>query len=296
MMWRMHAHSPLSLPWDAGMADALAGVMAHVGTEAFDANLMAWLARCLTFDSCGVIEFFTDRPPHRRLHRFDKARRKAPEDAYVQGPYVLDPIYQLYQGGAANGLYPLRHIAPDDFEASEYFKVFYSRTDVGDDVSLLHRKPDGSAVMVFLERREQAPAFSQADLLALGLVEPVVHALLAQHEAHRRLKPASHDEALAHAKVQAALADFGSSHLTDREREVLFYMISGYSSALTAEKLAVAEGTVKNHRKAIHRKLDVGSQAELFALFLQCIPYAQPGKTVDPLLAYHSKPEHKPID
>jgi hypothetical protein len=47
---------------------------------------------------------------------------------------------------------------------------------------------------------------------------------------------------------------------------------------------------VKNHRKAIHRKLDVGSQAELFALFLQCIPYAQPGNTVDPLLAYQSKP------
>jgi len=296
MMWRMHAHSPLSLPWDAGMADALAGVMAHVGTEAFDANLMAWLARCLSFDSCGVIEFFTDRPPHRRLHRFDKARRKAPEDAYEQGPYVLDPVYQLYQGGAGNGLYPLRRIAPDDFETSEYFNVFHSRTDVGDEVSLLHRRPDGGAVMVFLERREQAPAFSHADLLALGLVEPVVHALLAQHEAHRRLKPASHDEALAHAKLQAALADFGSSHLTDREREVLFYMMSGYSSALTAEKLAVAEGTVKNHRKAIHRKLDVGSQAELFALFLQCIPYAQPGKTVDPLLAYHSKPAHKPIE
>lgn len=296
MICNMHAHSPLSLPWDAGMAEALAGVMAQVGNEAFDDSLMAWLARCLNFDSCGVIEFFTDRPPYRRLHRFDKTRRKAPEDAYVQGPYVLDPIYQLFQGGATNGLYPLSRIAPDDFEASEYFKVFYSRTDVGDDVSLLHRRPDGSAVMLFLERKEQAPAFSQADLLALELVEPVVHALLTQHEAHRRLKPASLDETLAHAKVQAALASFGSSQLTVREREVLFYMISGYSSALTAEKLAVAEGTVKNHRKAIHRKLDVGSQAELFALFLQCIPYAQPGKTVDPLLAYQSKPAHRSVE
>jgi DNA-binding CsgD family transcriptional regulator len=295
MMSRMHDRSPLSVPLDAGMADELAGVIAHVGTEAFDTSLMAWLARCLRFDSCGVTEFFNDRPPHCRLHRFDRGRRRAPEDAYVHGPYVLDPIYQLYQGGAGNGLYPLRRIAPDDFEASEYFKVFYSRTDVGDDVSLLHRRPDGSAVMVFLERREQAPAFSQADLFALELVEPVLHALLAQHETHRQLKPASHDEALAHAKVQAALADFGSAHLTDREREVLFYMISGYSSALTAEKLAVAEGTVKNHRKAIHRKLDVGSQAELFALFLQCIPYAQPGKAVDPLMAYQSKPANRPV-
>jgi DNA-binding CsgD family transcriptional regulator len=272
------------------MSGALAAVVTAVGTEGFDASLLGWLSRCLHFDSCGVMEYSADRPPHRRLHRFEPARRSVPEDAYVNGPYVLDPIYQLYQAGAASGLYPLRHIAPDDFEASEYFKVFYSRTDVGDDVSLLHRRQDGSAVVVFLERREKAAAFSPADLVALGLVEPVVQALLAQHDAHRRLKPASHDETLAHAKVQATLADFGRSQLTDREREVLYFMISGYSAALTANRLAVAEGTVKNHRKAIHRKLDVGSQAELFALFLQCIPYAQPGKGADPLLVYQSKP------
>ena len=39
-------------------------------------------------------------------------------------------------------------------------------------------------------------------------------------------------------------------------RQVLFYMISGYSLALTAQRLNTTEGTIK-----IHRKLDASSQA-----------------------------------
>jgi hypothetical protein len=46
------------------------------------------------------------------------------------------------------------------------------------------------------------------------------------------------------------------------------------------------EGTIKIQRKSIHRKLEIVSQAELFALFIRCIPYAEPGKQRDPLEAY----------
>ncbi|HAT43389.1 MAG TPA: hypothetical protein DCS87_16900, partial [Rheinheimera sp.] len=56
--------------------------------------------------------------------------------------------------------------------------------------------------------------------------------------------------------------------------------------ALTAEKLQTSEGTVKIHRKNIYRKLDIGSQAELFSLFINCIPFAQPGVGDDPLALY----------
>jgi DNA-binding CsgD family transcriptional regulator len=78
--------------------------------------------------------------------------------------------------------------------------------------------------------------------------------------------------------------------LTERERQILFHMLGGYSSALTASRLGVAEGTVKNHRKAVHRKLDVGSQAELFSLFINCIPYASADGDIDPLSIYQSHP------
>jgi DNA-binding CsgD family transcriptional regulator len=95
---------------------------------------------------------------------------------------------------------------------------------------------------------------------------------------------------LTHRKVQSTIENFASSLLTKREREVLFYMISGYSSALTAQRLHTSEGTIKIHRKSIHRKLDIGSQAELFSLFINCIPFAAPDGATDPLQTYQSAP------
>ena len=68
-------------------------------------------------------------------------------------------------------------------------------------------------------------------------------------------------------------------------------MISGYSSALTAQRLSTTEGTIKIHRKNIYRKLEIGSQAELFSLFINCIPFAMPeAASVDPLKTYQSAP------
>jgi len=82
-----------------------------------------------------------------------------------------------------------------------------------------------------------------------------------------------------------------SARLTPRERDVLWYLLRGYSSALTAEKLQTSDGTVKIHRKNIYRKLEIGSQAELFSLFINCIPFARPGLPEDPLHSYQQAQE-----
>lgn len=97
---------------------------------------------------------------------------------------------------------------------------------------------------------------------------------------------AAEADRLVHRRVQATMANFGSSLLTRREREVVFYMLSGYSSEQTAERLKTAEGTIRNQRKSIHRKLETGSQAELFPLFIQCIAYADPDSDADPLVRF----------
>lgn len=79
--------------------------------------------------------------------------------------------------------------------------------------------------------------------------------------------------------------------LTAREHVVLRYLLLGYSSQLIGERLGIAEGTVKIHRWSIHQKLDITSQAELLALFVQCIPMADPQGHVDPLVAFHARRE-----
>jgi hypothetical protein len=44
--------------------------------------------------------------------------------------------------------------------------------------------------------------------------------------------------------------------------------------------------TIRRHRKSIYKKLDVNSQADLFALFINAIPYVAQAKGEDPLKIY----------
>jgi len=66
---------------------------------------------------------------------------------------------------------------------------------------------------------------------------------------------------------RAATASNGSSHdtLTPREREIVLALSNGQRVGAIAEKLGVSEHTVRNHLKAVYRKLDVHSQVELLS-------------------------------
>ncbi|WP_222422688.1 helix-turn-helix domain-containing protein [Rheinheimera sediminis] len=45
-------------------------------------------------------------------------------------------------------------------------------------------------------------------------------------------------------------------------------LLQGFDSEDIAQQLNIAVGTVKNHRKKIYAKLQIGSLSELFQLFL----------------------------
>jgi DNA-binding CsgD family transcriptional regulator len=72
----------------------------------------------------------------------------------------------------------------------------------------------------------------------------------------------------ADAALRRAFAAFGRHRLTPREGEVVALVLRGHSSEAIAGALRIAPGTVKIHRKNIYAKLGIGSQAELFSMFL----------------------------
>ena len=53
--------------------------------------------------------------------------------------------------------------------------------------------------------------------------------------------------------------------LTPREREIVAALSTGQRVGAIAERLGVSEHTVRNHLKAVYRKLDVHSQVELLS-------------------------------
>ena len=58
-------------------------------------------------------------------------------------------------------------------------------------------------------------------------------------------------------------------HLTAREREVLTLLASGFTNAQLADRLTVAESTVKSHVKHILHKLGAGNRAAAIAYYLR---------------------------
>ncbi len=280
----------LCLPLGEELVAALARMTATIGTADWFDAVLDLLGTVCAIDSGGAMVYHREQRPRRILHRFNPQERALPEDAYLSGPYVLDPHYQLFAAGCPNGAHLLRDIAPDDFFQSEYYRVFYSQIGLSDSIELLWRINADSALNIFIERSIRHPKFQEADMLAITMVVPLVFASAAKHHELTAAALRRDSDNLTHRKVQSTIENFASSLLTQRERQVLFYMLSGFSSSLTAERLKTTEGTIKIHRKNIHRKLDIGSQAELFSLFINCIPFALPESPVDPLETYQSAP------
>lgn len=283
-------NSPLCLPLNAPLVAALARMTAAIGSADWYDAVLNLLGTVCAVDSGGAMVYHREQRPRRILHRFDPSERALPEDAYLSGPYVLDPHYQLFAAGGPNGVHRLTDIAPDDFFQSEYYRVFYSQIGLSDSIELLWRIDSDSALNVFIERSIRHPKFQDADMVAINTLLPVIFASAARHHELTAAASRRDTDNLTHRKVQSTIENFASSLLTQRERQVLFYLISGYSSALTAQRLATTEGTIKIHRRNIYRKLDIGSQAELFSLFINCIPFALPDAPKDPLETYQTAP------
>jgi DNA-binding CsgD family transcriptional regulator len=263
----------------------LSALAAQVGLTGFYPAAVAFLASLIDADASVAFLYSVDERPRYLAVKAEAAvRRGARDTAYLDGPYVLDPVYQMFQRGQADGAYPMASYLPGDFYDSEFYRCFFRNTHLVDTVDVLWRIDGGSAIAFCLGREEGTPPFGDADVALVQHILPLLFALMKRH--HQLAAPPKPDEAdrLVHRKVQATMTNFGASLLTKREREVVFYMLCGYSSEQTAERLRSAEGTVRNQRKSIHRKLETGSQAELFSLFIQCIPFADPDSGADPLV------------
>ena len=276
-----------ALALDAEGVDHLCAITDGVGRPDFYGAVVAFLRSLIDAEVGIALQYSIDkRPQYVTIQAAAALRRGAREAVYIDGPYVLDPVYQMFQRGQADGAYPMSAYVPDDFYRSEFYQCFFRNTRLVDTIDVLWRIDARSSMALCLGREEGTPPFAEAELALVRHVLPLLFSAMRRH--HEIAVPAPHDEddRLVHRKVESTMANFGSSLLTRREREVVFYMLSGYSSEQTAERLNTAEGTIRNQRKSIHRKLETGSQAELFSLFIQCIPFAEPDTEVDPLVRF----------
>jgi DNA-binding CsgD family transcriptional regulator len=208
-----------------------------------------------------------------------------PNDAagreYAAGPYLLDPYYEAFRK-SRHGCFRFRDLAPDRTRLSEDFLAHYRRYDIGDEIGLILAMDQGRGGHVSLTRRRGRPMFARADCQWLSATAPLVETAMRQRDAGISNEPKARDIRL-HDGLNRALNNFGRSVLTEREVDVVRWLLRGYPAKAIARQLAISPETVRNHLKNIYPKLKIGSHAELFALFFRAIQAGSGSHDSDPL-------------
>lgn len=253
--------------------EQIARVIEAEGTPRFPVILVEALRQIVSFDYSVFFAYKGRERPICVYDTFTPEQRIVFVTDYQEGPYLLDPFYQSCEEGVDPGLYRLRDIAPDRFYHSEYFRSYYRRTGLAEEIAFLVALPHGMMLTISLMRAGTSTAFNERDMNKLRRIEPVIQISAAKHwrslghvnENGIKRKNAAPPIDL---QVASAFDNFGDGVLTPRERDVVRMVLRGHSSDSIGRHLNITTGTVKIHRKNSYAKLGISSQSELFSHFI----------------------------
>lgn len=244
-----------------------------IGTEHFSQTLSNTLKKIAPFDYTVVFGYFGAARPMDLFDDFPRGKRKIFVEDYQEGPYLLDPFFLACGSQVASGLYRIRDLAPDRFFQGEYFRSYYIRTGLAEEIGYLIEMPAKAIVVVSLMRSKRA--FSAKELRLFREFWPVVRAAC-QHQwgdlatqFGKAAEQSSHESM--HHSIELAFTNFGSGILTPREREVVEFTLKGHSADAVGRILRISPGTVRIHRRNLYSKLQIRSQGELFSKFIDTL-------------------------
>jgi len=253
--------------------DQLAMVVRAQGTSTYPQTLVTALRHVVPFDFSVWFVYGRGERPVCPFDTFTPEQRIVFVEDYQDGPYLLDPFFKICADNYQSGLYRMRDIAPDRFYHSEYFRSYYRRTGLSEEIAFLISLPIERQLTISLMRADSSPAFSDRDMKKLQRIEPVVSAATtnqwrAASEIYDHYSVGEVDQPNVGSRVSSAFENFGKDLLTPRECEIVRMVLEGHSSESIGRHCGIKTGTVKIHRKNIYAKLGISSQSELFSLFI----------------------------
>ncbi|CAG9000352.1 MAG: hypothetical protein CENE_02347 [Candidatus Celerinatantimonas neptuna] len=234
----------------------LADLIMSIGQDAFIDKLVYLLRSNASFDDYVVLIYHPDYKPVVLSSSFANDEW-ALWERYLNGAYLLSPFYDFCTKGG-EGFVSLADIAPDDFYSSAYFKEYFESSHLVDEVGLVVQANDHASYLLSLGRTKALSTFNTRVSQKLQALFPVLNSLVKMHDNYHELpKRASHRN------IKDYVLNFGEGILTPREKEVMQFLIRGYSSKESARSLQISYETERVHRKNIYAKLAVNSQKEL---------------------------------
>ena len=247
---------------------ALAELIEAAGDANIAAALGAVIATTVEHDATCLLAFHRDAAPEVLHHTMSPSRARHYLDRYLAGPYLLDPLYQLALRETRPAMCRCRDETPDRFRSSEYYRQYYDRTHLADEMDFFLDVSKNSTLVLVVGRWETR--FSRADATHLSLIQPVIRAAMQRLWQTWSERHTSDERDLSmHQKLTQCFERFGESSLTQRERQITQLLLRGHSSKSIARELEIAPGTVMVHKRNMFLKLGITSQYELFSLFIE---------------------------
>ncbi|WP_260009088.1 LuxR family transcriptional regulator [Leisingera sp. M527] len=251
-------HPPLADGW----VTALAAMAETLGTDRFPGALRQILSQCCSFDSMVISRYEGALPPASLYQDLDELQAAITVEFYASGPYLLDPLYQACRNGCTPAAYRLMDLAPEAFFRSEYYRAFYRKISISDEIGVLVQDGAERWIIVSLARFARRQRFEAADTARLNTVFQVISAAVRRQWGQAETAAQGFQQPDWEDRMQT----FGTGVLSPREREVVQLVLQGHSTPSAAAYLGIAEGTVKVHRHHAYSKLGIASQAELFSM------------------------------
>lgn len=235
------------------------------GQDDFPEILLRSIAAVVPYDCSLTVEFRKDSLPKVLSDHLLSNEREFFENVWLKGAYLLGPYYNAYLQGLPNGFYSLKQVAPDAFTKSDYYNVYFRHVGQSDMCGFVSWPSPDRCIVLNVARSHYNARFSSSELRKLRTIEPVIRPAMARHwQTQSRTK----DGSTAHSSLLKRASAFGRHALSDREYEVVHYLLRGHSTKSIAHQIDVTAETVRAHRKNTYRKLGVRSQGELFSTFI----------------------------
>ncbi len=281
-----HSSEKTTAGVDARMADwslGLSTVIDDMGSADLPMRLVEALSRLVPFELAALVVFQGRSRPVHIFDNFELMDAKDAVIAYVENTYVLNPFYQACRNRLPDGVYRIRDLAPDAFFGIERCKRHRAKPSRSEEIGYITEgwpeQLEEVDIAITLEpdvvgelsiyRPLCKRGFTDDELTRLSTVIPVLRAMLRRYWSHfgaDKLQVSPPDR-----RVDRLFANFGSSVLSDRERDIVKLILRGHSSESIGLNLGISLGTVKTHRRNAYAKLGISSQSELLSLFLETL-------------------------
>ena len=264
--------------------ELLAKCIDAIGTSTFPGLLCDFASQICSADSVFLSAFFRHEKPAALYTNHSAEKIQDALKIYTEVAYLLDPFYQHYRDIQSDKVLQLRELAPDNFERTEYYQLFYKAMGLIDECGLLiHINKD--AALFFSFGSHVKGHRTKSTYLATAM--PLLGSMTRRHWTVLNPERTDGSGRLA-AHLELAFANFGTSILSPRESEIVRMILRGHSSKSIARIFDNSPETIKVHRKRIYSKLEIVSQGNLLSLFISALTSMPATSKEDPLVHYYS--------